>query len=351
MSIAIVENGNVSTFVFGIKNKNHDKVTKNTLFKAGSLSKPVFAITVMRLVEKGCLDLDADIANYLNEQIYTTFDGKAHKITLRQILSHRAGFSVHGFPGYKKGTKIPTLYEMIKGVSNQGFVNAKYTKPIKIIKIEDENLKKLADSMGMTLAGDTPLHLERLPDSEYTYSGGGYVLGQFIIEHVIKKPFTQIAFDEVFKPLSMRITNFEQPLKNEELRDYSCGFYHDTTLLANGYDIDPELAAGGLWTTPSEYLRLCIEISKAYNCQSDFLQKQTVETMLIKTDERVPMGLGITVGDSKKGIVFGHNGGTNGYSSSMSFCVNNGSGIVIMQNSNVDCRNEITKSFREVFEW
>jgi CubicO group peptidase (beta-lactamase class C family) len=87
------------------------------LFQAGSISKPVAALGALRLVEDGRLSLDDDVNRRLKgwklpENDFT----KDEKVTLRRILSHSAGLTVHGFPGYAVGAPLPTLVEILDGV-------------------------------------------------------------------------------------------------------------------------------------------------------------------------------------------------------------------------------------------
>lgn len=83
-----------------IENKNIE-VTSNTLFQAGSISKPVAALSILKLVEEGKLDLDENINTYLqNWEVPESEYTKEQKVTLRRILSHTSGLTVHGFPGY-----------------------------------------------------------------------------------------------------------------------------------------------------------------------------------------------------------------------------------------------------------
>jgi len=207
-------------------------------------------------------------------------------------------------------------------------------------------------SSGMVLAGNTPLHLERFPNLEFSYSSGGYLLAQFIIEDILKKPFAELVYNEIFKPLDMQMATYEQPLINEEVRDFACGYYDDGLQVESGYNVYPELSAAGLWVNPSEYAKFCIEIVKAYNNQSDFLTRHSVDTVLEKTDEKIPIGLGVVIGNNTNGIVFSHNGGTYGYGSSMCFSLVDGTGIVIMQNSfNAMIISEIVESFKDVYQW
>lgn len=69
----------------------------------------------MRLTERGLLDLDTDISEYLVGYKVPTYDNQKHKITLRQILSHHAGLNLHGFAGYQQGQKIPTVEQILNG--------------------------------------------------------------------------------------------------------------------------------------------------------------------------------------------------------------------------------------------
>ncbi|MBH8554750.1 beta-lactamase family protein [Nostocaceae cyanobacterium CENA357] len=84
------------------------ETTSNTLFQAASISKPVFALAVMHLVQEGRLNLDEDVNNYLTSWRVPAIADWQPKITLRQLLSHTAGLTVHGFPGYSKSALLPT---------------------------------------------------------------------------------------------------------------------------------------------------------------------------------------------------------------------------------------------------
>ena len=93
------------------------EVSANTPFQAGSISKPVFALAVMRLVENGTLDLDGDVNGYLTSWQVPDNDGWTPRVTLRQLLSHTAGTTVHGFPGYPASGPWPTVVEVLRGVA------------------------------------------------------------------------------------------------------------------------------------------------------------------------------------------------------------------------------------------
>ncbi|MGN6713861.1 serine hydrolase domain-containing protein [Anaerocolumna jejuensis] len=117
VSIALIENFEIcEAYAYGVKRRAaKEYVTVDTLFQAGSISKPVFAVAVLRLAERGTLDIDTDISEYLVDYDVPTYDNQKHKITLRQILSHHAGLNLHGFAGYQQGQKIPTVEQILTG--------------------------------------------------------------------------------------------------------------------------------------------------------------------------------------------------------------------------------------------
>ena len=91
-------------------------MTTATLFQAGSISKPVSALGALRLVEQGKLALDEDVNTRLvtwkvPENEFT----KEKKVTLRGLLSHTAGLTVHGFPGYATDEPRPTVVQILDG--------------------------------------------------------------------------------------------------------------------------------------------------------------------------------------------------------------------------------------------
>ena len=322
ISIALVENYEIcEVYTHGVKRKgNTDEVTANTLFQAASISKPVFAVAVMRLFERGTLDIDADISDYLVGYDVPTYDNQKHKINLRQILSHNAGLNIHGFAGYQQGQKVPTIEQILNGAP-----------PTNHLKLK----------------------LEKKPETGHQYSGGGYVLAQKIVTDVYKHNFCELMDELVLSPLSMTLSTFSQPLQSERLNEIAFGYNDHNLELPGGYDIMPELSAAGLWTTPSDLARLGVEIMKVLKNESTYLKKDTATLMTTKAYEESRHGVGFVAGESKKGLIFGHSGYNDGFVSNMTFCADDGSGIVVMVNSNIgdDIPSEVTSSFKDVYGW
>jgi CubicO group peptidase (beta-lactamase class C family) len=313
-SLALINDGKIDyTYCYGYKNRDilnlekdnkiiENTVTENTLFQAGSISKPVFATAVMRLVQKGIVDLDKDISEYIDTSFYKTFDNQKHVITLRQLLSHTAGFNLHGFAGYQHGQLIPSLDQILKGE-------------------EPSN--------------NLPLFLIKEPGKEWSYSGGGYLLAQKVICEVCGSDFETIVQNEVLQPFGMNDSTYQQPINEDKKYNIACGYDCYNLRLPEGCNVMPELAAAGLWTTPSDLASYGIEMMKAYDGKSQFISKETIDIMLTKVIPNIPTGLGLFIPDDNPNGYFDHCGDNRGYHSTMCFQAKGNKGYVAMINSDI----------------
>ena len=155
-------------------------VTASTLFQAGSISKPVAAMGALALVEDGKLALDGDINRFLKGW---KVPGNAHTakapVTLEGLLSHTAGLTVHGFPGYAAGEPVPTVPQVLDGAPP---------------------------------ANTAPVRVDLDPGTQYRYSGGGYTIAQLAMTDVTGQPFPALMQKLVLGPLGMKESTYEQPL-------------------------------------------------------------------------------------------------------------------------------------------
>ncbi|HEY1894919.1 MAG TPA: serine hydrolase domain-containing protein, partial [Terracidiphilus sp.] len=117
VSIAVIHEGKIEwARGFGVRELGGSPVNAETMFQAGSISKPLAAMAALRLVQVGKLSLDADVNTYLTSWKFPSdiaAGGKA--ITLRELLTHTAGTTVHGFPGYASNEPVPTLVQVLNG--------------------------------------------------------------------------------------------------------------------------------------------------------------------------------------------------------------------------------------------
>ena len=316
-SVAIMDAGKTTARVLGAPcretiapAKHTTPYDKDTLFQACSISKSICALALMKLCRDEILDLETPIRNYLSEEQLSWISTPRTKllvagITLRQLVSHTSGLSSHGFAGYQH-EPIPTVEQILRG-----------DYP----------------------ANSTPVRLNLMPGTKFSYSGGGFVVIQCIMESVLNKPFPQIMDEVVFKPLKMTRSTY-QNLPDGEV-NFAPAFWNGNTPATPGYHILPERAADSLWTTPSDLLKAVHAVQQSLdNNSNSFIGAEWAREMLTEVDGG--MGLGWFV--KKGGVKFEHTGGNDpGYRCIVVGCANlpgsggdlaaKGQGICVMTNS------------------
>lgn len=131
VSIAVLNDGEIEWAKgYGMADSSENRrVTTETMFLAGSISKPVAATRALQLAEMGVIHLDSNVNQYLYSwKVPDNEFTKNEKVTTRRILNHTAGLTVWGFPGYDKGDTIPSVVEVLDGKGNTDSVRV-YKKP------------------------------------------------------------------------------------------------------------------------------------------------------------------------------------------------------------------------------
>lgn len=296
-------------------------VTEKTLFQAASISKSLNSLGVMRLVQDERVNLDADINKYLTTWKFP-YDSKTGKnyITLRQLLSHTAGLTIHGFPGYEQGSKLPSLPEILDGKAP---------------------------------ANTEAVRSYTAPGKEVQYSGGGTTVSQLIIMDVTKQPYADFMQKNVLNPLGMTSSSFMQPPAPEKSRMLATGYKADGSEVKGKYHIYPEQAAAGLWTNPSDLCRYIIETQLAFKGESSKVISQELTRMRM-TPVKEDAGLGTFINSRVTGSskYFNHNGGNEGFTCTSVGSLSEGNGVVVMVNSdNGAIIEEIVNSVATVYNW
>jgi CubicO group peptidase (beta-lactamase class C family) len=237
VSIAVIDDGRVAwERGFGVRTAGQsDPVDADTLFLAGSICKPIFALGAMRLVEQGRLALDADIQQYLTSWRIPSNGTWAPCITLRQLLSHTAGTSVHGFPGYPASGPWPTLSQVLNG-----------SPP----------------------ANNLPVIVDLIPGMQSRYSGGGTTIAQVAVTDVIGHPFPEIMRELIFDPLALQNSTFAQPLPPDQAACAATAHPWNGVPIPGRWHVYPEMAAAGLWTTAGDLGRIGCEFFRALKGES-----------------------------------------------------------------------------------
>ena len=329
VSVAVINDFEVEwTRGFGLRKAGASgAVTPTTLFQAGSISKPTFALAVMRLVEDGRLDLDEDVNQYLTSWRVPAVGSWQPRVTLRHLLSHTAGTTVHGFPGYQATEHVPTLIQVLDGELP---------------------------------ANTNPVRVNILPGVQFRYSGGGTSIAQQVVIDVLKKPFPIIMRELVLGPLGMTNSTYEQPLPAEQAESAATGHPENGIPLVSRFHTYPQMAAAGLWTTPADLAKLGVALMHTLNNMpsSSFLRKDTVEAMLQpqlpdQKEDEDHCGLGFFCQGKGEGAFFGHDGGNDGFVAVTHFYRQVGKGAVVMVNSNVgfELLFEMLRAIAREYEW
>lgn len=258
---------------------------KEDKFQAASISKTITSLLTLRLEQEGILDINEDVNSYLKYYKLTDSNGNIVKISLKQLLTHTAGCTVEGFPGYSLDSKLPSLDQILNG-----------EKPCNTGKVIIDG--KIRDKAG--------------------YSGGGFMIIQKVLEDVTGKKFEELAEEKIFRPLYMNNSDF----KDRKVKDSK---------------IYPEKAAAGLWTTCEDLAKLIIEIQLSYLDKSNkILNKKMIRKMLKShiVDGGYLVGLGIYLTKNKK--FFFHNGRNYNYQSKMWGTLKGGKGLIFLAKSEED---------------
>jgi CubicO group peptidase (beta-lactamase class C family) len=322
VSLAVIENSEIRQAKgYGFTDQSGTTpVTTSTLFQAGSVSKPVAALGALRLVEGGRLSLDENVNRRLKDWKVPENDfTKDEKVTLRRILSHSAGLTVHGFPGYAVGAPIPTLVQVLDGA-----------KP----------------------ANTAAIRVDVVPGSTSRYSGGGYTLMQKMMIDVTGKSFPEFMQEAVLRPLRMAASSYEQPLPNDRARAAATGYYQDGKQVKGKWHIYPEMAAAGLWTTASDLARFAIGIQQALAGKSNPVISQPMTRQML-TAQKGESGLGLGLDGSGKTLHFSHGGRDEGFDTFLMAYAESGQGVVIMINANDDSGavRRMVDAVRREYNW
>ena len=273
-------------------------VTPRTLFQAASVSKPVAALGALRLVEEGKLVLDEDVnAKLKSWEVPENDFTKTEKVTLRRLLSHTAGLTVHGFGGYPADAAVPTTVQVLDGA-----------KP----------------------ANSAAVRVDVVPGTIWRYSGGGFTVAQLLMQDVAGRSFPELLAELVLKPVGMDDSTYEQPLPESRRGAAASGHTSDGKLLPGRHHTYPEMAAAGLWTTPTDLAKFLLEIERARRGVSPILSQALAREMT--TAQKPGYGLGLSLSGLGTAAGFGHGGSNEGFKCQMTMFLEGGRGAVVMTN-------------------
>jgi len=322
VSIAVIKNYKIDwARGFGWADSGERRPVKtSTLFQAGSMSKSLNAIGVLKLVQRGKLRLYEDIDKFITTWKFPYDSVSRGKIiTIANLLSHTAGLTVHGFPGYEIGHTIPTLQQILDGVP-------------------PANTPAVRSAFEPSLKGQ--------------YSGGGTIISQLIIQDAAGMFYDKFMQENVLRPLDMAHSFFTQPPPTNKQKRLATGYYADGKEVIGKYHIYPEQAAAGLWTTPTDMAKYIIETQLSLQGKSNKVLSQAMTKLMLIPYKNRTFALGVFIDTIGEQIYFSHGGSDKGFIGRYFGSVDGGNGVVVMTNTDdIPIVNEIINSVAVVYKW
>ncbi len=258
LSIAVIRDGQILWKKgFGVKNiETKEPVTDETVYEAASFSKPVFAYAVLKLLERGELELEKPLIEYVSDEyIEKNYlgrkidDERFRNITARMVLTHSPGF-----PNWRRGDSLKINFE---------------------------------------------------PGDKFSYSGEGFGYLQKVIEKISNLSLNDFMKKEVFDPLGMSNSSYVW----QESYDQNTAYPHSMMQEA-GKKGKPSRghAAASLHTTASDFARFMMAIMNHTGLQQATIDSMLAPQIVVDPDENqdVVWGLGIGLQKTLHGISYWH---------------------------------------------
>jgi CubicO group peptidase (beta-lactamase class C family) len=297
-------------------------VDTGTAFQAASISKPVFAMAMVKLQQDGRLSLDADVNTILTSWKVPASDyTREQPVTLRALASHTSGADDgFGFPGYAPNEARPTLVQILNGEKPSNVGPVKFVRP---------------------------------PYSGMKYSGGGVTLAQLAITDFVKQPFADFMRETILTPLGMSRSSFEQPMNDAFAAKASKSHNGAGRRMDAPWHVYPEQAAAGLWTTPSDLARFAIEVQRAIRGPKGAVLTQASAREMLSAIGAGGFAVGFTVSQRGEGWYFSHSGGNWGFGCDLVAHFRKGYGVVVMTNGDAGGRiiGEIGARVAAAYGW
>lgn len=327
VSIAVINNGRIEwARAYGtLEAGGSVPADTASLFQAASISKPVAVLGALLLADQGRLSLDADVNTYLRswkvpENAFTAQE----KVTLRRLVSHSAGLTVHGFPGYASTAAVPTTIQVLDGEAP---------------------------------ANTRPVRVDTVPGALLRYSGGGTTVMQQMVVDVTGRPFPEFMRTTVLEPLGMRHSSYDYDVAADRTARIARAHDRQGQPIAGGWHRYPEMAAAGLWTTPSDLARFALAVYHASRGQTGGpISPELARQMLTLQKGENGSGFGLGLQVERAGtptMTFGHGGSNEGYRAHLVMFPGTGQGAAIMTSSDLgtDVIFEVLRALAREYGW
>ena len=323
VAIAVIDGGEVADAGgFGLKDAGRgEAVAADTMFAGASISKPLAAVLAMQLVDQGRIGLDQPVNDYLTSwKLPDNAFTKEVPVTLRHLLCHKGGTTVHGFGAFPAGQTPPSNMDTLLG------------RPPSL----------------------TPaVVVDKVPGGSVRYSGGGTQIVQLLLEEQTGLEFADLAEQRIFSPLGMTRSTFRQPLPETFHGHTASGHDKSGGLIKTRFTHTPQQAAGGVYTTAPDYARFMVEMRNAWLGKLNALMSQAAARTMLTRQDPGQFALGWELFGEGPGARFGHGGSNEGFQCNTTCLLEQGKGAVVLTNSlmGIILYSEIINGVARAYQW
>ena len=281
------------------------KADENTIYRVGSVSKLFTDLAIMKKTESGDIDIDLPIQNYLPKFNPKNIYDKS--ITLRQLMSHRAGILREPAYGNYFADNETSLKKTVESISNSSLIHA--------------------------------------PGTKTKYSNAGIAVVGYTMEEIFKKPYVKFMQENILKPLGMDSSSFEYKNSMESnLAEATMWSYDKRSFKAPRFELGM-IPAGSLYSSVKDLAKFMDMIfSNGFSNGEKFISPETIKEMVTPqfTESKVSgYGIGFRISKHNDYKMISHGGAIYGYSTQLSALPEPKIGVVVA--SSVDISNSITR--------
>lgn len=317
LAIGIIDNGEVAYLKgYGLADREGNvPVTSRSLFRWASVSKPVTAVAAMQLVDKGQLDLEADVRKLVPE-----FPDHGSTITMRQLLCHQSGI-VH----YTNGKVVKT--------------NRRYLQPNPFIDVV----------LALDNFKESPLIHK--PGEKMSYTTHGYILASAVVERAGKQTFATQVKDRIAKPLGMK--TFRPDYQWEQIPYRAVGYKKkgDEIVMSTDTDVSWKLGGGGFISNIDDFAKFGAGLINR-KLVSEKAEKEMWTAQKTSTGESTSYGLGFGIDVNADGrLKVSHSGSQEKTKTMMILFPKQKRGVVLMTNSEWVNPGQVANEVVQALKW
>jgi len=325
MSIVLIKNDKVAyEKSAGFANiDTNNKYTMQSIQNIASVSKTLIAVSMMKAVDQGKVDLDADINIYLPFQVRNPNHPNI-PITLRQLATHTS--SIFDSDDYMR-----SYYFMDADKLSSNDLTDEYEEYFDMVQAnelidESEFLKNVLLEDGKWYSDD--VYADEAPGDLAEYSNVAATLAAYVIENAVGMSYEAYTQKYIFDPLGMKNTSWD--INTNQKPNFAARYFSKEKAVPDYYLITK--ADGGLYTSTEDFAKFMIEMGKGFKGQGTILSQESYTEMFTVQITEDDEALGIFWELDPETLSFSHNGGDPGVTTNVAYSTEHDRAMIIFTN-------------------